>query len=237
MSVSAKILSHEDPTLRQPQRLPAHERRKMLIDVAIQAFARKGYHSTTMEEVALGAGITKPVIYQHFRSKQELYIAILTHVGDAMIAAISNATATVQSSEERFERGIAAYFRFVYDHRTAFELIFGSSPRRDPEFRTIIASVEERIASNITSELDRQLTGDHRRLIASGVQALAEGIARRYIKEHSRELDESGRELPFDRSIAAQWSRQLSELIWIGVRGVQQHAHLQDATLALTPIR
>ncbi len=203
----------------------------MLVEVAIQTFSRKGYHDTTMEEVALGAGITKPVIYQHFRSKQELYIAILSQVGEDMIAALSSATATVDSSEERFRRGIGAYFRFVYDHRTAFELIFGSGPRRDPEFRTIIAGVEERIANNITSELDRQLAGDHRHLIASGVQALAEGLARRYIREHSRELDSDGIELPFDESIAAQWSNQLAELIWIGVRGIQQRVRFQDPDL------
>lgn len=194
----------------------------MLIETAILTFSHKGFYSTTMEEVAAAAGITKPVIYQHFRSKRELYLAILSHVGDSMVAAMNQATAGLGTPRKRFEMGFQAYFRFVYEHRSAFELIFGSSPRRDPEFREVLTKVEERIARNVISDIDAGLEGAHKRLVASGVQALAEGIARRYIKEHAREVNDEGTDIPFEDSLASLWAKRMSDLMWLGVREIER---------------
>ena len=60
-----------------PMRLPAHERRKQLIATAIQVFARNGYHDTSMNAVAEAAGVTTPVLYQHFASQRDLYRDLL----------------------------------------------------------------------------------------------------------------------------------------------------------------
>ena len=59
-------------------RLPAHERRRQLLDVALDVFAADGFHSTSMNDVAEAAGVTKPVLYQHFASKRQLYLELLT---------------------------------------------------------------------------------------------------------------------------------------------------------------
>ncbi len=58
-------------------RLPAPARREQILDVSVQVFARRGFHSTSMNDVAEAAGVTKPVLYQHFDSKQDLYLALL----------------------------------------------------------------------------------------------------------------------------------------------------------------
>ena len=74
-------------------RLPAGERRDQILEVAVQVFAKNGYHGTSMNEVAEAAGVTKPVLYQHFDSKQDLYLALLADVGNRMSTAIAKATA------------------------------------------------------------------------------------------------------------------------------------------------
>jgi AcrR family transcriptional regulator len=58
-------------------RLPAHERRELILRVAGERFARDGYTATRLDDVAAAAGVTKPVVYRHFRSKQALYLALL----------------------------------------------------------------------------------------------------------------------------------------------------------------
>ena len=62
-------------------RLPAPRRRRQLLDVALDAFAERGFHRTSMDDVAEAAGVTKPVLYQHFGSKRELYLELLDDVG------------------------------------------------------------------------------------------------------------------------------------------------------------
>ena len=59
------------------RRLPAAERRELILDAAMNAFADTGYHQTSLEEVARRAGVSKALIYDHFSSKQELYRELL----------------------------------------------------------------------------------------------------------------------------------------------------------------
>ncbi len=82
-------------------RLSANARREQLLDVALDTFARAGYHETSMNDVADAAGVTKPVLYQHFESKRELYQALLDDVGARLVAAITEATAEDPEWPER----------------------------------------------------------------------------------------------------------------------------------------
>jgi AcrR family transcriptional regulator len=66
-------------------RLPAPERRRQLLDVALEAFSARGFHPTSMHEIAEAAGVTKPVLYQHFSSKRELYLELLDDVAGRLL--------------------------------------------------------------------------------------------------------------------------------------------------------
>ena len=74
-------------------RLSAVDRREQLLEVALSTFARAGFHETSMNDVADAAGVTKPVLYQHFESKRDLYQALLDDVGHRLVAAVTTATA------------------------------------------------------------------------------------------------------------------------------------------------
>src|SRR5256714_14409627 len=103
-------------------RLPAARRRRQLLDVALGVFAANGFHRTSMEDVADAAGVTKPVLYQHFASKRELYLELLDDVGSQLMVEIAKAVATAAGPRHQGESGFAAYFRFVADHQDAFHL-------------------------------------------------------------------------------------------------------------------
>ena len=100
-------------------RLPAEQRRRQLLDVALDIFAERGFHSTSMDEVATAAGVTKPVLYQHFPSKRALYVELLEDVGNQLLAQLTGATDRATTGRRRVEEGFGAYFRFVAENRSA----------------------------------------------------------------------------------------------------------------------
>ena len=189
-------------------RLPAARRRKQLLGVALKVFAERGFHPTSMNDVAEAAGVTKPVLYQHFGSKRELYIELLDDVGSQLRNAILKATWEAATPRQQVERGFAAYFRFVADHQAAFQVLFGGGTRRDEEFARYARRVEEAIAGLISSLIDVQgLPEPERRLLAHGIVGLAEGASRHWV------LDDA----PGDPE---ELAARIAELAWAGLRGV-----------------
>jgi AcrR family transcriptional regulator len=192
-----------------PPRLPAARRRRQLLDVALRIFAERGFHQTSMNDVADAAGVTKPVLYQHFHSKRALYRELLTDVGNRLLEGIIKATAEAAGPREQVELGFEAYFRFVEHEEHAFRLLFGGDPRRDEEFAEQVAGVEGRIAEAIAALIEVEgLTDERRRLLAHGLVGLAEGTSRLWARESS----------DADPQVLA---RQVADLAWRGLRGVR----------------
>ena len=136
-----------------------------------------------MNDVADAAGVTKPVLYQHFASKRELYLELLDDVGDRLLAAIAKATGRAGTPHMQVERGFQAYFHFVADDRDAFLLLFGSGARRDEEFAAAVRRVERTIAEAIAALIDADIDADHRRNLAYGLVGLAEGTSRHWVDQ------------------------------------------------------
>jgi AcrR family transcriptional regulator len=174
-------------------RLPAPARREQILDVAVEAFARNGFHGTSMNDVAEAAGVTKPVLYQHFNSKQDLYI--------------TKATAGVASGKQQTVQGFLAYFQWVADDHDAFLLLFGSRASRDEESTLAIRRITAGAAEAIAPLIAIDISPDHRRTLAHGLVGLAEGVSRRLV-----ELGES-----FDPLVLGQ---QVADLAWAGLRAV-----------------
>ncbi len=167
-------------------RLTATARREQLLEVALDVFARAGYHATSMNDVAEAAGVTKPVLYQHFESKRELYQALLDEVGARMLTAIVAATADAPDGRSQTEVGFRAYFRWVAEDHDAFMLLYGSGSRRDEEFsravRRVTAGMAQAIAPLIAADIDEE----HRLTLAHALVGLAEGASRRLVERGER---------------------------------------------------
>src|SRR5258705_2106653 len=143
-------------------RLPADERPQQLLAVANDLFARTGFHDTSMDDIAEAAGVTKPVLYQHFPSKRALYGELLNDTGSRLLGRLAEATARATSGRERVEAGFRAYFQFAVGDRSSFRLLFGASIRSDPDFARIVDGVV-RAASDTISTLIEIPTSDEQR--------------------------------------------------------------------------
>jgi AcrR family transcriptional regulator len=189
-------------------RLPAAARRRQLLDRALEVFAAEGFHATSMNDVAVAAGVTKPVLYQHFGSKRDLYLELLDDVGEQLQAAILSAAVGAGGPRQQVEAGFAAYFHHVHRHRSAFTLLFGSGARLDDEFAEAVGRVESAIAESVAVLIDADLDAVHRRMVAYGVVGLAESTSRHWFAE----------DLDLDPDVLA---RQVADLAWAGLRGVR----------------
>ncbi len=190
-------------------RLPAQERRTQLLAAALDVFAKQGFHMASMNDVADAAGITKPVLYQHFASKRQLYLELLSEVGDRLLAAIALATAEAGTPRLQVERGFGAYFRWVADDHDAFLLLFGGGARRDEEFAAAVLRVESTIASAIAPMIQADVDPSQQRSLAFALVGLAEGVSRRQVADGG----------DFDPALLAA---QVADLAWSGLRGVRR---------------
>jgi len=198
-----------DPSMPSP-RLRADQRRRQLLDVAIAVFAEHGLHGASMNQVAESAGVTKPVLYQHFRSKRALFRELLEDVGVRLEDAIVKATTDAAGPRQQVEAGFLTYFRWVDTERGAFALLFGGGTRSDDEFAETARRVEATIADAIAALIDVEgLAPEARRVLAHGIVGIAEGTSRHWMAN----------ELDLDPATLAA---QSAELAWAGLRGIHR---------------
>ncbi len=116
-------------------RLPRDERRAQLLAAALEVFTGAGYHAASMDEIADRANVSKPVLYQHFPSKLDLYLAVLDLHIDSLVFAIQKAIASTRDNKNRVTATIDAYFGFIEGEGEAFRLLFGSDMSVEPQVR------------------------------------------------------------------------------------------------------
>jgi AcrR family transcriptional regulator len=175
--------------------------------VALVVFARDGFYTTAMNDIASEAGVTKPVLYQHFDSKRALYRELLVEVGERLQDEIAKAAAQAGTPHQQVRAGFAAYFHWVADERNAFHVLFGGGTRRDPEFAELANRVEASIADTIAEFIQVEGMGPaDRRLLAFGLVGMSEGTSRQWIATGGAEDPD-------------HLAETVAELAWAGLRG------------------
>src|SRR5260221_3348293 len=111
-------------TTAQRGRLSRSARRAQLLVAARDVFADQGYHAAAMDDIAERAGVSKPVLYQHFPGKLELYLALLDQHVELLGEQVRTALRATDDNKSRVEGCIAVYFDFVADPGGAFRLVF-----------------------------------------------------------------------------------------------------------------
>ncbi len=188
-------------------RLSAPARREQILEIALQVFASSGFHGASMNEVAEAVGVTKPVLYQHFDSKRDLYQALIDDVGERLIGSITKAVVEATDGKSQTELGFRAYFRWVADDHDAFRFLFGSGTRRDDEFNAAVQRITAQAAAAIAPLIAVDIDVAHRTTLAHALVGLAEGA--------SRLLVERGDEFDPD-----EIAKVVSDLAWAGLRAV-----------------
>jgi AcrR family transcriptional regulator len=137
------------------------ERRAQLLAVARRAFGRSGFHGVSMDEVAKEAGVTKPILYDHFNSKEELYVALLAADAQALEERVRAALAAPTGNRERIRQSFQAYFDFVDEHAAGFRLFMQESMAGDGDdlFRSQVQEVRDRILGEVSDLIVRESQG------------------------------------------------------------------------------
>jgi len=191
-------------------RLSGPERRRQLLETARLTFARRGFHETSMNEIASQAGVTKPVVYQRFNSKRDLYRAVLEDIGERLRAEVIESAARAVSPREQVEAGFSAYLEFVKEDPEGFRLLFSGVNREDSEWAAIATSVEQSVAEGIAALIDVDgMSHSHKQALAFGVVGMAEGMVRFWQSGGNSELE-------LDDLV-----RDLTTLAWVGLRGLE----------------
>jgi AcrR family transcriptional regulator len=189
---------------------------------AQEVFVRSGYHSAAMDEIAEQAGVSKPVLYQHFPSKLELYLALLEQHTEALVQAVRQALSSTHDNKQRVAATMAAYFEFVDREGEPFRLVFESDLTNDDAVRERVDAATERCAQAIAEVIseDTALPADQAMLLGVALTGMAQVTARYWLSTEGT----------IPRDVAAGLIGQLS---WRGLGGFPKtDAAREDAARA-----
>jgi len=189
-------------------RLPRSARRTQLLGAAREVFVAQGYHAAAMDEIAERAGVSKPVLYQHFPSKRDLYLALLEQHTDELVEATRRALASTSDNKQRVAATMEAFYAFIDSESESFRLVFESDFTSDAEVRELLETMQRRCAEAVAEviEEDTGLSATEAQLLAVGLTGISHVTARWWIQ--------AGR--PVAREAAAALVSQLS---WRGIGG------------------
>ena len=189
-------------------RLPRDERRAQLLVAALEVFTAAGYHSAAMDEIADRANVSKPVLYQHFPSKLDLYLAVLDLHIDSLVFAIQKAIASNRENSSRVAATVDAYFGFIDSEGEAFRLLFESYMNLEPQVRERLNRMTYDCAAAVSAviSIDTGLGKEESMMLAVGIIGTVQTTARHW-------LDRDGK---IDRQRATEL---VMNLIWRGISG------------------
>ena len=195
-------------TATRGRRLPRHARRTQLLGAAREVFVAQGYHAAAMDDIAERAGVSKPVLYQHFPGKLELYLALLDQHTQELVGRVEEALASTADNHQRIERSVGAYFDFVDDECGAYLLVFESDLRSEPEVRRRVEQSLQACVDAITRTIaaDTGVNEAEAELLSVGLCGLAEVGARWWLGSSGAVSKERAVEL-------------LVSLAWRGIAG------------------
>jgi AcrR family transcriptional regulator len=160
--------------------MPRMARRAQLLDSAREVFVAQGYHAAAMDDIAERAGVSKPVLYQHFPGKLDLYLALLEESCDQVIEGTRAALASTQDNRERVGATMRVFYDYVSRAEGAFRLVFESDLTNEPAVREQVDRVTEECSAAIAQVIhgDTGLPDESSRLLAVSLVGMAQVSAR-----------------------------------------------------------
>ena len=189
-------------------RMPRRERRAQLLESALEVFVAQGYHAAAMDDIAERAGVSKPVLYQHFPGKLDLYLALLDSSCDMIIDNCRAALASTTDNKDRVAATMKVFYSYVASEEGAFRLVFESDLTSEPDVRERVDRVTTECASMIADVIrtDTGLPDEESELLAVSLVGMAQVSARFW-------LDTEG-EIPQKEA-----ANLVTALAWRGIRG------------------
>ncbi|GAA0240613.1 TetR/AcrR family transcriptional regulator [Actinomadura nitritigenes] len=189
-------------------RLPRLARRRQLLGAAQEVFVAQGYHAAAMDEIAERAGVSKPVLYQHFPGKLELYLALLDEHAEALVKTVRDALESTTDNKLRVQASMQAFYDFVAGDGEAYRLVFESDLRNVAPVRARVDRANQQCAEMIAQVIaeDTGAASDEAHLLGMGLVGMAEVSARFWLSQH--------RAIPKDTA-----EKIIARLAWRGISG------------------
>jgi AcrR family transcriptional regulator len=179
-------------------RLSKADRMAQALTAAHTLFAERGFAAVTMDEVAAEVGVTKPLLYNYFGNKEQLYIACMERSGDALVAMILETVGDASSPSEALNDGLRAFFAFLDADRTAWAVLFDETLPQSGELADRVAEYRGRLISLVSESLLAQLPAKRHPTARIEVEALstallgaAEALARWWLRTEATSAGEA----------------------------------------------
>jgi AcrR family transcriptional regulator len=207
-------LTATSDTKPRSNRLPRHERRRQLLDAALEVFVSQGYHAAAMDEIAERAGVSKPVLYQHFPGKLELYLALLDESVDALVETVRDALRSNPEPKQRVAATFGAYFEYVGGKGQAYRLVFESDLSNESAVRDRLDRGTRECAEMVSQAVreDAGLSDDEAHLLSVGLVGMAQITARYWLGTRDHIPREAAEQL-------------VARLAWRGISGWPRSEH------------
>jgi AcrR family transcriptional regulator len=195
-------------------------RRTQIMVSGLEVFTEKGFHLASMDDIAKRAGVSKPILYQHFSSKEDFYLGILDERVEVIVQQISVAIDAAEGNRNRLEAAIACYFKLVDDADRGFRLIFESDFTMNHEVRARVEDVVSQVSRVVGTEVANQ-TGKsigEANILAGGLCGMAQAAAWRWLR--------LGRPIAMEDAIS-----QTLDLAWNGLSSVNAKANSPEADI------
>jgi len=195
--------------------MSAADRRDAILDAARYAFAERGYHETSRDAVAERAGVSKALLYEHFSSKRELYVAMLEMHVHELVGRIAGAVAAAEPGEARMLAGLEAFFGFVEERRGAWRIMFRNAD--DPDVAVRLDRLRDEVAAAIVQLMSEE--AERRELDFPNLPQLVEMIAQQLVGAMQSLADwwDLHRKVPRDQVVQAAM-----DFAWIGQERISQ---------------
>jgi AcrR family transcriptional regulator len=209
-----RIVTATSETRPRSNRLPRHERRRQLLDAALEVFVSQGYHAAAMDEIAERAGVSKPVLYQHFPGKLELYLALLDESVDTLVETVRDALRSNADPKQRVAATFGAYFEYVGGQGRAYRLVFESDLSNEPAVRDRLDLVQRQCAEMVSQAVkqDAGISDDEAHLLSVGMVGMAQVTARYWLSARDHIPREAAEQL-------------VARLAWRGISGWPRSEH------------
>ena len=168
---------------RRGNRLPRDERRGQLLVAASEVFVDRGFHAAGMDEIAERAGVSKPVLYQHFSSKLELYLAVLERHVENLVSGVRQALRATTDNRQRLRSAVQAFFDFIEHDGQGYRLIFENDYVTEPRVAAQVRVATEACTDAVFDLISRDsgLEAHRARMIAVGLVAISVDCARYWL--------------------------------------------------------
>lgn len=199
-------------------RMPRSARRAQLLEAAQSVFVESGYHAAAMDDIAERAHVSKPVLYQHFPGKLDLYLALLdTHTAEVP-ALVREALGSTTDNGARVAAAVDAFFSFVERKDGAFRLVFESDLTNEPAVAQRVDTMSAACASAIADVIgeDTGFPADLAMLLGMSLVGMSHVAARYWLQQ--------GMRIPRDQA-----SRLVATLGWRGISGFPMQAEQDSA--------